>query len=258
MTILLAFIIGAILGSFLLVAIERGEQGQSWVWARSQCPSCKMDLQPLDLIPLISFIGLRGKCRTCKKPISWRYPLVELLGGAALAVVTAAVIGSQLPLEPMEWLSWGRILLFAIMLLILAIYDWRWQLLPDRLTLPMIAIVAVINFWSGLSWQSLLIGAAVGGGFFLIQFLISRGRWLGGGDIRLGVLLGVMFGWPQMLVAIMSGYIIGAIIGIYLLVTKRRTRGAELPLGLYLAIGALITLAWGASIIDSYMWYAGF
>jgi len=144
--------------------------------------------------------------------------------------------------------------LIALMIVIF-IYDLRWYLILDVITLPACLIVFLLNLGLGYySWQNLLISGIIGGSFFFIQFLISRGKWIGGGDIRLGLLIGLALGWPNIAVAIFLGYFIGSIVGLGLIFTGRKQWGSQIPLGVFLSLGTIITLFWGEKILQ---WYWG-
>ncbi len=131
--------------------------------------------------------------------------------------------------------------------------DARWYVILDAVTLPVAGLMIGINLALGMPWQELALSATIGTGFFLAQYAISRGRWIGGGDIRLGLLLGVALGWPGIILAIFLGYFAGALVGIGLLATGQKRWGSALPLGTFLAVAAAATLWWGEPIINWYL-----
>src|SRR3989339_300943 len=135
------------------------------------------------------------------------------------------------------------------------IYDLRWYLILDIITLPACLVVFIVNLMLGFEWQNLLISGIIGGSFFLFQFVVSRGRWIGGGDIRLGLLMGFALGWPYILVAIFLAYFMGAIISVGLVAGGKKKWGSKIPLGIFLSTAAIITLFWGDEILN---WYLGF
>ena len=260
---------------------------------RSYCPKCKKQIAWYDNIPILSFILLKGKCRHCGKPISWQYPMVELATGVLFVLafynnfqipLTPFIKGAEIPLTPFVK---GGVLQFSILtsnfLLLTSIFrDWfiisvmivvfvidlRWYLILDAVTMPAAGIIFVLNLILGLnppnplyqggiiglSWQNLLFSGIIGGSFFLIQFVISKGKWIGGGDIRLGLLMGLALGWPNVLTAIFLAYFIGSIFGIGLILTGRKKWKSQVPLGTFLAVAAIITLLWGDKILG---WYLG-
>lgn len=249
------FIFGLIIGSFLNCLIWRIYKKEG-MWDRSYCPQCRKQIDWFDNIPVISYLLLRGKCRHCHKKISCQYPIVEFLTGIFFLM---AFIKNSLGLPNFYdfdfnfWLLNLRDWYIIALMIIIFVYDLRWFLVLDRVTLPACLILFLINLSLGLSWQNLLISGIIGGSFFLTQFVISQGRWIGGGDIRLGLLLGFALGWPYGLLAIFLAYIIGSVVGIGLIIGKKRGMKSEIPLGTFLAVATLITLFWGESILQWYL-----
>lgn len=240
----LLFIFGLIIGSFLNCLIWRTYKGKSFIRGRSICPKCKHQLFWYDNIPLLSFIILGGKCRYCKKKISWQYPLVEL--ATAILFCLAYLVEFQVLAIVRDWF-------FISVLIIVFVQDLRWQVILDQITIPAIVIALALNLIMGVSLGNLLVSAIIGGSFFLMQFIISSGRWIGGGDIRLGALMGLMLGWPQVLLAIMFGYWLGAIVGIYLILSGKKKLSSAMPFGTFLAIGTIVVLFWGDIILNSFL-----
>ncbi|PKL72413.1 prepilin peptidase [Candidatus Kuenenbacteria bacterium HGW-Kuenenbacteria-1] len=243
------FIFGLIIGSFLNALIWRTHKKKSML-ERSCCPKCKHILGVKDLVPLFSFFWQKGQCRYCQKKISWQYPLVEFFTGVFFCLVF-------LKNFEMNSLSFNSIILFrdlffVSVLMIIFVYDLKYKLILDKITLPAMAIGLMLNLILGISWQNLIFGSGIGGGFFLAQFLISKGRWIGGGDIRMGALMGLFLGWPQILVALFFAYILGAIIGVILIIFKKKGMKSEIVFGTFLAIGALISLFFGEQILLIY------
>jgi len=250
------FIFGIIIGSFLNVLILRLRSDESPVTGRSHCPACQHTLTPFDLVPIVSFVALRGRCRYCQVAISWQYPLVELANG--LLFVCAWVFGGYtvelLLAHPIGLVALLRDLILVAGLVTLFVYDLRWQELPYIITFPLLGIVALLGLVAGLPWWSIGIAGLIGGGFFLFQFLISRGKWIGDGDIPLGALMGAALGWPLIVVALMLSYWIGAVIALILVATGGKKMTSTVPLGVFLVIGTLISLWWGDEFIR---WYLG-
>jgi prepilin signal peptidase PulO-like enzyme (type II secretory pathway) len=137
-------------------------------------------------------------------------------------------------------------------MIVIFIYDLRWYLILDIVTLPACLIVFILNLILGFNLWNLLISGIIGGSFFLIQFVISKGKWIGGGDIRLGLLIGLTLGWPGVLTAIIISYFIGSIVGLGLIAAGKKQWGSEVPLGVFLTVGAIITLFWQTQILN---WY---
>lgn len=246
----LLFILGCCIGSFINAAEYRLAKGEGVATGRSHCRDCTYTLAWYDLAPLVSFAVLAGKCRACKRPISWQYPLVELITGA---LFVAAFFLRTPNLEPQSIAVLVRDLFVVFSAVFLFVYDYKYSLLPDAVTVPSIAVFAATSLAFGMTLPSLLIGTAIGAGFFLLQYVVSRGRWVGGGDIRYGAMLGCLFGWPMVLVSLFLAYLSGAILGVGLLVSGRKKSGDAIPFGTFLSLSMLATLWWGQALAA---WYA--
>ncbi|HNP75378.1 MAG TPA: prepilin peptidase [bacterium] len=264
MSFFLIFVLGAIVGSFLNVVILRLKSGEKISGWRSHCPHCRHDLSPLDLIPVISFFLRRGRCRYCRKNISWQYPLVELatallfVGFFWFNLERFDCIDAWTCLFPLavNWQLIAALLrdwVFVSVLLVIFVYDLRWYLILDRVTVPAMIVAVLANLILGLSWPSLLCGALIGGGFFWLQYVISSGKWIGGGDLRLGLLIGLMVGWPNVLVALFIAYLIGAVFSLYLVIGGKKKMKSPLPFGTFLAIATGLTMIWGEAIVNWYL-----
>lgn len=264
---------GLVIGSFLNVVILRVKNGES-ILGRSQCPHCKDQIAWYDNFPLLSFILLKGRCRHCGEKISWQYPAVELATSILFLYAFYRHFGAD-SFQSILNLKFEILNLFKDWFLIAAmvvifVIDLRWYLILDIVSLPAAAIIFILNLMVGdptynlcrltnlwscnpLSWSGLLISAIIGGSFFLIQFLLSRGRWIGGGDIRLGFLMGLALGWPQILIALMLAYFAGAIVGLGLMAFGKKQWGSMLPFGVFLAPATIATLFWGKEILHWYL-----
>lgn len=237
------FIFGLGVGSFLNSIIFRLHKKKSFLKGRSYCPYCKHVLTIRDLIPLVSFFIQKGKCRYCGKKISWQYPLVEL---------TTAIIFLAFYLKfgfSLELLVYA---IFSIFLIIIFVYDSKYYLILDKVSIPAIILGFFGSLVLGLSLTNLLIGGIVGLGFFLIQFVVSRGKWIGGGDLRLGLMTGFMVGWPKIILLIFITYITGAVVAVGLLLFKKKKWQDTVPLGVFLTFATLLVLLFGEEIVR---WY---
>lgn len=244
--------LGLLMGSFANVLILRDDRLKSVVTGRSECPHCHRPLGPLDLVPVLSWLALRGKCRTCKAPISWQYPLVELTMGllAYLSVTVGYLeLGSA-------WLaaSW---FISAFFLLIITGTDIRTQMLRVEYTVVVALVAAVGNLVSRfLTWQSMLTGLLVGAGTIAILAygwkLATGTMGMGEGDIWLAAALGVLVGWPNMVALLVCAVGIGALVGLPVLL--RKGQGITLPFGPFLILGALVSLTVvGSQILRWYL-----
>ncbi len=253
---LLVFLIGICIGSFLNVLVFRTKEAVS-LGGRSKCRKCEVSIKAYDLIPIVSFFILKGRCRKCKDTFSGQYPAVELVAG--LLFLTSYLIHSSGASIGLDW-SMALLLLrdfvFVSLMIIIFVYDFKHMLILDRFTLPGMILAILLNLWIGVipGW-SILAGGAALGLFFYIQFVLSKGAWVGGGDIRMGALMGFMLGLEHGLVALFLAYVLGSIIGIYLLVSKKVDRKTEVPFGTFLSVATVIVMFAGPQLIS---WYLGF
>ena len=243
--ILFIFLLGLIIGSFLNVVVLRLHAGEGFVSGRSRCTACSHELEAFDMVPVVSFIMLRGRCRYCDKVISLQYPLVEL----ATAV-----------LFTLAYLQFGLTLIFLCVvvtfsgLMILFVYDALFQIVPDRVSIPTFLTALAASVLMGTSFTSIGIGVLLGGGFFLLQFILSRGKWIGGGDIRLGMIGGALLGWPLTVLFLFISYVAGSVITLLLTAARRQvTLKSYIPFGPYLILGMLVSLFWGQAILEWYI-----
>ncbi|MFA5842506.1 MAG: prepilin peptidase [Candidatus Gracilibacteria bacterium] len=241
------FVLGLLFGSFLSAAIYRiHNKKPGLIGGSSMCPKCQKRLLAHDLIPLLSYIWLFGKCRHCKRPISWYYPALELT--TALVFITVGAFHlAPLPLY----------LFYALVLVFIFFYDLLYMEVPDQILIPAIVIAGLGLFYPGIMVgpKEALIGAGGLTVFFLLQILISKGKWLGGGDLRIGLFMGLILGWKLVLLATFLAYLLGSIISIGLLLSGKVTRKTMVPFGPFLVLGTFVALFYGDTIIS---WYLNF
>ncbi|MBP9749014.1 prepilin peptidase [Patescibacteria group bacterium] len=245
--IALIFFVGACIGSVLTCIIDRlATEEETWLRGRSRCPKCRTALSARSLVPIFSWVLQRGKCRTCQEKISWTYPLIEVATGAlfVLAFLERGTGNGALLLR--DWY------LIAI-LVIIFVFDLLYGLIVDSVTLPAIGILAITSLYFGMPWQTLALGVCIGAGFFAFQYAVSRGRWIGGGDIRLGALMGAALGWQRLLIALFLAYVVGAVVATVLLASRRKQWSESVPFGTFLSIGTIIALYWGDAIMHWYV-----
>jgi len=241
------FFFGLFVGSFLNCVIYRLETKQSFLRGRSFCPYCKHKLSWRDLIPVFSFLFLRGRCRYCGKKISWQYPLVELATGV-LFILIFWHLGFGFDLTLGFWI------LLTCFLIIIFVYDLKHYIIPDKVIYPAIAIsfFYVLIFQRTLFFNFFL--SALGAGlFFFLIYLISQGKWLGFGDVKLAFLMGLFLGFPKILPALFLSFFIGAIIGVGLVLAKKKGLKSEVPFGPFLVTGTFLSLFWGLPLIKFYL-----
>jgi len=240
------FIFGLIIGSFLNVCIWRLPREESIIRPGSHCPACSTALGIRDLVPVLSWLFLRGKCRACGEKISPRYPVVELLSGG-LFLVTYLHYGVT------PGLLAG--LVFSGFMVAITFIDLDHQIILDG----MLALLAVcglgLQLWTGaVGIVNMLIGAGAGGGLLLLLAILSRGG-MGGGDVKFAAALGFWLGWPGTLLGLFIGFVLGGVISLLLLASGLRGRKDFIPFGPFIAIGAWIALLYGRTILG---WYFGF
>lgn len=249
------FIFGLIIGSFLNVVILRLNTGESAMAGRSRCFACGTKLKWFELVPLLSFVWLCGRCRTCGSRISWQYPLVELCSGIIFYAAYAKWLVAAPDFSGVIWsasLLW--VFAFWSVFLVSAIYDLRHKILPDQNTylLIIIALLGVMVFDRGRIVQSVAIGGALFL-FFASLWLVSRGRWMGFGDAKLFFGAGVFLGWPQALLALFFSFWIGAIISIAIAIWRKTLNlKSEIPFAPFIFLGSFVAFLWGNAV---YLWY---
>ncbi len=248
--IILVFVLGLAVGSFLNVCIYRLPAGESVVSPRSHCRACGAILGPLDLIPVVSYLLLRGSCRRCGAPFSARYALVELATGALFAWCLFAV-GPQPALL--------RALVLASFLVVVAVIDYDHQLILDKVVAWLAGAGAVISLALVPSLAAvpsllldMLLGGLLGGGVMLAIAVVTRGG-MGGGDIKFFAALGLWFGWQLTLLALFLSFVIGGVGGAVLLLFRLRGRKDFIPFGPFIAAGVFVTLLYGPSLVDWYV-----
>jgi prepilin signal peptidase PulO-like enzyme (type II secretory pathway) len=251
MALLIAFL-GLAIGSFLNVVIGRLRSGETAWRSRSRCPDCHAVLRPSELVPLLSFVILRGRCRSCQKPISWQYPGVEF-STMALFLASYFVHGAATGLLSGGAVLMARDFVFIAGLTVVFVVDLLDRVVFDSVTIPMIVIAFAFNLAVGAVWWNLLLAAAVGGGFFLLQFVVSKGRWIGGGDIRIGAMMGMMLGFPGVLLALFLAYVVGALAAVALLAMGKAKWSSQMAFGTFLTAATMIVLFFGQPMLA---WYA--
>jgi len=253
------FIFGLIIGSFLNAFIYRLHEGKTMM-GRSFCPKCFKTIHWYDNIPVFSFLFLKGSCRHCKKKISWQYPLVEIV--TALIFVVALYVelgkfnlfqGQLINLDFEFIITLFRDLFLISILIIVFVYDLRWYIIRDEVVLPATVLIFILNLFLGVVWWKMLFYGIIGLSFFLVQFWVSKGRWVGGGDIFLGLLIGIALPWPGFLVAIMLSYFIGSFVGLGLIVFGKKKMESQIPFGPFLVLGTIATLFFEEGLVDFYL-----
>jgi leader peptidase (prepilin peptidase)/N-methyltransferase len=254
----LAVVLGLIFGSAINAIVWRVYVGRSWVRGRSQCPDCGHVLGVRDLVPVFSWLALGGKCRYCGAPIK-DHPVVEVVTGVAFGL-------SALALMPSSTAGMARLLFWTailVILLALAVFDQRWLILPDKLMLPLVIVVAGYTATAALLAGSLrvlvgpVLAALLAGGAFFALVYFSKGRAMGGGDIKLAFALGLLLGLKGTVVALLIAFNAAAVVGVALIIARRRKRHDHIPFGPFLVAGAIIAFTFGQQIVSEYMRLVG-
>ena len=244
---IIIIIYGVLIGSFLNVCIYRIPKHESIVVVRSHCMNCGEQLKWYDLVPLLSFLFLRGKCRYCKTKLSWQYPMVEFANGLGYAMIVFANGMGNVN----EIITSILYCLCFSALLSLSVIDWRTYEIPVAFNV-FIGVLGIIKLLTDLShWYEYVIGAICVSGFLYLLYLITKGRGIGGGDIKLMAAAGLLIGWRLIILSLGLGCVIGSIIHIILMKVQDKDR--VLAFGPYLSIGIFISMLCGNQIIDWYI-----
>ncbi len=282
----LILIAGLFVGSFLNVVSDRVPAHQSPLKGRSKCPHCNATLAPKDLIPLLSYLLLRGKCRYCGKKISLYYPAAEILTGITYAAI-AYYLGVFTQPNPLIWLNFGYLATLASFLIVILFADMKYKLIPNRVVVP--AIVFVLFFMIGSFtfiaassysqmkadpfgqyllevgyWQSQMIyllqsllitivTALLLAGFFKLLIWITKGKGMGGGDVKLAFLVGLVNGFPLNVVAIVLAFVSGAVFSGVLMLLRRKGLRDVIPFGPFLIFGSVVAFIFGQQIFNWYL-----
>jgi len=256
----LIFIFGTIIGSFLSVVLYRTKHKKKGIMlSRSMCPGCKKKLKWNYLIPIFSWLFLKGKCGYCGKKISSHYLMLELITGILFmsAFLYWPFIAAKTGYLVIDWQILQEFIYYLIITIFLELiffYDLFHKIIPDRFSLPAVVIAIAGGLTLGLvSPLSMLIGGISLGLFFALQFIISKGAWVGGGDIRLGLLAGVLLGWQLGILSLVIAYVLGASFSIVLLAQKKASRKTEIAFGPFIVAGIFITIFWGTEILNWYL-----
>lgn len=246
------FIFGSVIGSFINCLVWRIKNRKNFIWERSQCPRCGKQLAWYENIPLLSFLFLKGRCRSCKEKIPNYYFWTEFFTGL-LFVFVFWINGSYIF---QELISLIFQLLVVSVLIFIFLYDLLYkEILPGVVWLSVGMTLVYYLFFKEPDYLSVFYGALFGFGFFALQYFVSKGRWIGGGDVRFGIFMGILLGMGKTVIALLFTYWVGALVGLGLIFAKKSKMNSEIPLGTFLVVGTLLAMYWGESIIQ---WYINF
>lgn len=244
------FLLGLAVGSFLNVLIDRLPFGKNVLTGRSMCDFCKRTLRWYELIPLLSWFIQRGRCRRCHNKLSWQHPIVEFVTAVGFVVVQ-----SQALEFPQSLALIGRLLIFSS-LLVIFVADFKYQIIPDSMV-----VVGVVGVLMGLMSRMSSMGFMEGGGlqrlasalgasgFFLLLWLVTRGKGMGLGDVKLAFLMGLLLGFPKIVVASYLAFLTGAGVGVILILLGKKKLKAKIAFGPFLIFGTVIASLYGDGLI---------
>lgn len=233
---------GLVIGSFLNVCIYRIPHHQDIVFDRSHCSQCGQTIRWFDLIPVISYLILGGKCRFCQTKLSIQYPIIELLN----AVAYVGIVG-------MKGLSYEAALLCLLFstLLVISLIDYRYQRIPNGINLFLLVVAVLYVGLISKDYVSALLGAVIVSLPLLIVALVTKG--IGLGDVKLMAVCGLLLGWQNILLALFIGSLTASIVGLSLIAAKKIKRKDRIPLGPFLSLGIMVAGLWGESLIGMYL-----
>jgi len=250
--IILFAILGLAVGSFLNVCIDRLPQNKSIAFPPSHCEACQHKLTAKDLIPVFSYLRLRGRCRYCQASVPRRLFWVELATG-----IVFALLAWHYGLSP----ALGIMIFYACLFIVIFVIDLEHGLILNKVVYPSLVVALLLALlprpwltqWIVTGIANAAIGGAIGFALFLLIAIISRGG-MGWGDVKLAGLIGLATGFPLVFLSIIMGAILGGIVAVVMVIAKKRERRQTIPFGPFLAVAAMITLLWGSNIMN---WYLG-
>ncbi len=282
----LLFAAGAFIGSFLYVVSDRVPRGESPLKGRSVCNNCKLSLRAKDLIPLLSFFLTKGRCRYCGEKLSYYYPLSETVTGLSFAGLAYYLDIFSIP-NPLVWVTYFYLLIIVSFLLIILFSDMKYKIIPNKVIYPAIIFVVLVmligfgivaissykqlsvdpfgkyllevGYWHDQMYMMLqrlgitFLSAFAIGVFFWLLIVVTKGKGMGGGDVKLAFFIGLVNGFPLNIVAIVLGFVIGALYSGILMLVKRKSLKDVIPFGPFLILGSALTFVFGQFIFDWYI-----
>lgn len=241
------FLLGLCFGSFINVVVYREIKGESWWKGRSYCDFCKKKLSWRDNLPLFSFLLLKGFCRYCHKRIPLQYPLVEFFTGLSFVLIYYFF-----PFKPLNLLNLLNLFIYlglALAGITIFVADWRYQIIPDSAIflgffLTILKLMAGF-FYNHLSPTPFLLSGLIAGLFFLLLFFITKGKGMGFGDVKLAFLMGLFLGFPKILMALFLAFLTGAMVGVILILQKKKKLKSQIAFGPFLILGTVLAIAFG-------------
>ncbi len=253
------FVLGSAIGSFLNVVVERGQRGEK-IGGRSKCDFCGYRLSWMDNVPILSFLWLGGKCRKCKKKLSWQYPLMELSVGLLFVSLAASQGFFELYAGRKEVVLTFFFLVFGAILAGIFLWDLKYMIIPDELVVSGVIVglgyLAYRSFLADCSLFELscfpmkgILSGAIISLFFYLMFVFSKGKWIGGGDVKLGFLLGLFLEPKLVYPFFLLAYCLGAVVAVWLLAQKKKGMNSQIPFGPFLIVSCLVIVFFYESFI---------
>lgn len=242
MEIVIVFLFGLVLGSFLNLLGSRLPKGEDVFVSRSHCDFCKKVLRWYELVPVVSYIFQQGKCRRCQIALSVEYPLVELVTAGGLSILAIQIGFMAFPLLVCAWLIFAS-------LLVITIADMKYEIIPDSMVVTLLlASVGFHLFGRTFTFSNIAMGMGAGL-FFLLLWIGTRGAGMGFGDVKLSAALGFLFGYPLAIVALYVAFLTGALLGVILILTEKKGLKSHISFGPFLVFGALVASCWGYTLL---------
>lgn len=253
MGLIISFLFGLIWGSFLNVVIYRYDDWRAIVFKSSHCRDCQQQLRWYDLIPLLSYLSLRGKCRYCQQPIAWQYPIVELTTGfLILAGYYLIFIAQQFELYRSVFAIVSFIIAIGAMIVIF-FHDLREMMVPEEVSYVLLFSCLIFGLFYSGSILTTLYGGLIGVLPIALLVYPSGGRWMGEGDVKIALALGLMLGYPLTIAFLAASFLLGGLFGSVALLVKAAKLKSAVPFAPFLIIGCLISLFWGPELINWYL-----
>jgi len=270
------FLLGLVVGSFLNAFIYRLEvqqgmrqvahnrkKSEATVWrGRSFCPSCGHALAFTDLLPLLSFVLLKGRCRHCKGKISLQYPVVELATGLLFVAVLSLVVENLTKLSFPQVAQILYLWVIASALIVIFVYDLKHYIIPDKVLYPTIGLVVAwdlllsfggVDNLTKLSFAGAVLSGIGAAGFFFAIYILSKGKWMGFGDVKLALFMGLFLGFPGIVTALFAAFLTGALVGVALVASSKKRMRSEVPFGPFLVAGTIIAFFFGEQLFNIYL-----
>lgn len=248
MLYVMIFALGLVIGSFLNVCIYRIPRGESVMYPPSHCPSCGAKLKAVDLVPILSYILLRGRCRYCRAPITTRYPMIELLTGIIYLWTFSHFDFSIIAVKFIILFS-GLIIVFFV--------DCDWQVIPDKVLITLMTAGIILSIFLRENLLNNFLGFMIGGGFLFFIWLVVP-EAMGLGDVKFMATAGWFLGLKLTVLSLFLGFILGAVIGIALVLSKKKGMKDAVPFSPFLATGVFISSLYGEQLISFYLRFASF